>query len=151
MIEEKEKRESKESKEIKKKKKFLRKFYWDSKDLEDLERKLEKINIKIESIRTSNLSSMPKTGLAQDISDLLALQEQYQQQIVKKIIKLEKNRQNIESSIDTLEDSRLKLILRYSYLENYTYKDIAIELKKSERHIRRLHDIAIRLLEIVEK
>ena len=65
--------------------------------------------------------------------------------------KMENIRSQIESSIDTLEDSRLRLILQYKYLEDYSYKEIAVDLKKSERHIRRLHDIAIRLMEIVKK
>ena len=92
--------------------------YWDEKDLKRLEDKLEKITIKIESIRSSNISSMLKSsGLAQDISDLLGQQEEYQSLLIKKIMKLEKSRQKAEASIDTLEDSRLKLILNYVYLQ----------------------------------
>ena len=125
--------------------------YWDEKDLKRLEDKLEKITIKIESIRSSNISSMLKSsGLAQDISDLLGQQEEYQSLLIKKIMKLEKSRQKAEASIDTLEDSRLKLILNYVYLEDMTFKEIAVDLRKSERHIRRLHDIAIRLMKIVK-
>ncbi|MEI3507859.1 MAG: sigma factor-like helix-turn-helix DNA-binding protein [Bacilli bacterium] len=135
--------------EIAEKKKFLKKFYWNSKEIEKLEEKLKLLNIKITSMKTSNISSMPKGGLSHDITDLLILQEKYQQQIIKKITKLEKSKQDIESSIDTLEDLRLRLILRYCYLENYTYKEIASDLDKSERHIRRLHDIAIRLIKII--
>ena len=142
----------KEEKEKKAKIKLLKQVYWDEKNLKRLQEKLEKITIKIESIRSSNISSMPKSsGLAQDISDLLGQQEEYQSLIIKKIMKLEKSRQKAESSIDTLEDSRLRLILQYKYLEDYSYKKIAVDLKKSERHIRRLHDIAIRLMEIVKK
>lgn len=148
---EKKKELSKEEKEKKVKIKLLKQVYWDEKNLKRLEEKLEKITVKIESIRSSNISSMPKSGgLAQDISDLLGQQEEYQSLIIKKIIKLEKSRQNAESSIDTLEDSRLKLILNYVYLEDMTFKEIAVDLRKSERHIRRLHDIAIRLMKIVK-
>ena len=131
--------------------KLLKQVYWDEKDLKRLEDKLEKITIKIESIRSSNISSMLKSsGLAQDISDLLGQQEEYQSLLIKKIMKLEKSRQKAEASIDTLEDSRLKLILNYVYLEDMTFKEIAVDLRKSERHIRRLHDIAIRLMKIVK-
>ncbi len=148
---EKKKELTKEEKAKKIKIKLLKQVYWDEKDLKRLEDKLEKITIKIESIRSSNISSMPKSsGLAQDISDLLGQQEEYQSLIIKKIMKLEKSRQKAEASIDTLEDSRLKLILNYVYLEDMTFKEIAVDLRKSERHIRRLHDIAIRLMKIVK-
>ena len=147
---EKKKELSKEEKEKQAKIKLLKHVYWDEKNLKRLQEKLEKITIKIESIRSSNISSMPKSsGLAQDISDLLGQQEEYQSLIIKKIMKLEESRQKAESSIDTLEDSRLKLILNYVYLEDMTFKEIAVDLRKSERHIRRLHDIAIRLMKIV--
>jgi DNA-directed RNA polymerase specialized sigma subunit len=147
---EKKKELSKEEKEKQAKIKLLKQVYWDEKNLKRLQEKLEKITIKIESIRSSNISSMPKSsGLAQDISDLLGQQEEYQSLIIKKIMKLEESRQKAESSIDTLEDSRLKLILNYVYLEDMTFKEIAVDLRKSERHIRRLHDIAIRLMKIV--
>ncbi len=146
-----EKELSKEEKEKKTKIKLLKQVYWDEKNLKRLQEKLEKITIKIESIRSSNISSMPKSsGLAQDISDLLGQQEEYQSLIIKKIMKLEKSRQKAESSIDTLEDSRLKLILNCVYLEDMTFKEVAVDLRKSERHIRRLHDIAIRLMKIVK-
>lgn len=148
---EKKKELSKEEKEKQAKIKLLKQVYWDEKNLKRLQGKLEKITIKIESIRSSNISSMPKSsGLAQDISDLLGQQEEYQSLIIKKIMKLEESRQKAESSIDTLEDSRLKLILNYVYLEDMTFKEIAVDLRKSERHIRRLHDIAIRLMKIVK-
>ncbi len=148
---EKKKELSKEEKEKQAKIKLLKQVYWDEKNLKRLQEKLEKITIKIESIRSSNISSMPKSsGLAQDISDLLGQQEEYQSLIIKKIMKLEESRQKAESSIDTLEDSRLKLILNYVYLEDMTFKEIAVDLRKSERHIRRLHDIAIRLMKIVK-
>ncbi len=148
---EKKKELTKEEKAKKIKIKLLKQVYWDEKDLKRLEDKLEKITIKIESIRSSNISSMLKSsGLAQDISDLLGQQEEYQSLLIKKIMKLEKSRQKAEASIDTLEDSRLKLILNYVYLEDMTFKEIAVDLRKSERHIRRLHDIAIRLMKIVK-
>ena len=148
---EKKKELTKEEKAKKIKIKLLKQEYWDEKDLKRLEDKLEKITIKIESIRSSNISSMLKSsGLAQDISDLLGQQEEYQSLLIKKIMKLEKSRQKAEASIDTLEDSRLKLILNYVYLEDMTFKEIAVDLRKSERHIRRLHDIAIRLMKIVK-
>lgn len=133
------------------KKRFLNQFYWISKELENLEEKLKKLTIKIEGIKTTNFSSMPKGGQHQDITDLLAQKEKYQLQLAKKMTKIENIRSDIESSIDTLEDSRLRLILRYKYLENYSYKEIAADLRKSERHIRRLHDIAIRIMEIIKK
>ncbi len=131
------------------KKRFLSQFFWISKELDNLEEKLKRITIKIQSVRTSNFSDTSKGGPTQDIIDLLTQKEKYQNQLAKKIIKMENVRSQIELSLDTLEDSRLRIILQYKYLENYSYKEISTLLDKSERHIRRLHDIAIRIMEIV--
>lgn len=136
---------------IRDKKRFLSQFFWISKEIENQEGKLKRITLKIQGIKTSDFSSMPKGGPRQDIVDLLAQKEKYQNLLAKKMVKMENIRSQIESSIDTLEDSRLRLILSYKYLENYSYKEIAADLKKSERHIRRLHDIAIRIMEINKK
>lgn len=136
---------------IRDKKKFLNQFFWLSKEMENINRKLDKLTLKIQEIRKSNFSNMPKGGQRQDIVDLLAQQEKYQNKLAKKLAKIENIRLQIESSIDTLEDSRSRLILQYKYLENYSYKEIAADLKKSERHIRRLHDVAISLMKVVKK
>ena len=121
---------------IRDKKRFLNQFYWLTKEQENLEEKLNKITLKINGLKATTFSDMPKGGPHQDIIDLLAVKEKYQNQLTKKMGKIENVRLEIESSIDTLED--------------YTYKEIAAEFSKSERHIRRLHDIAIRIMEIVK-
>lgn len=141
---------NKRSKILEKKKKLLSKYYWLTKQKEDLELKLERITIKLNSIKSSTISDSPKGTVGQDIIDLIAQQEKYKDLIVRKIIKIENAKMKIESSIDTLEDSRLQLIIQHIYLENNTYKEVADILKVSERHVRRLHDIAIRLIKIVE-
>ena len=120
---------------IRDKKRFLNQFYWLTKEQENLEEKLNKITLKINGLKATTFSDMPKGGPHQDIIDLLAVKEKYQNQLTKKMGKIENVRLEIESSIDTLEDSRLRLILRYKYLENYTYKEIAAEFSKSERQL----------------
>lgn len=137
--------------DILKKKKFLESYYWQSYRLEKLQKKLERINDRIESIKTSNISIMPKGGTHLDIVDLLAIQEEYQRILISKMSALERTRKNIELSIQTIEDAKLESILSDKYLENLSYKEIGAELNRSDRHIRRLHDIGIRLMKIIEE
>lgn len=133
---------------ITEKKKFLNQFYWVTKELEELEEKLKRLTIKIQEVKVSDFSLSPKGGPSTDMIDLLSQKEKYQNLLAKKIVKIENIRLQIETALDNLEDSRLRLILKYKYLQNYSYKEIASKLNKSERHIRRLHDIAIRIIEI---
>lgn len=72
---------------IRDKKRFLNQFFWISKEMENIEEKLKKLTIKIQGIRTSDFSAMPKGGQPQDIVDLLAQKEKYQNQLAKKMAK----------------------------------------------------------------
>lgn len=141
-----------EKEDYQEKKKFLNQYYWKSRELDNLEEKLNRIIIEIEKIKTSKSTLMPRiNGRKKTIEDLLSEKEKYQEKVTRKMIKIEKCKQNIEASIDTLENAKLKLILSYIYIENKTYTEIATEIDKTERHVRRLRDKAINLMKMVKK
>lgn len=136
---------------IRDKKRFLNQFYWLSKESESLEEKIKTLTMKMQGLKGTTYSDMPKVSTGKDINDLLHEKMKYQSQLAQKMIKIDKTKEEIEFSIDTLEDSKLRIILTYKYLENKTYKEISNILDKSERHIRRLHDKAIVKIIIIRK
>lgn len=138
-------------KNIKEKITFLKRYYWGNVELDKLYEKLEKINVRIKRIKSSNFSLTPRGGIAQSIDDLISLEEECQDKIVKKMISLENIKIDIEDSIDTLEDTKLRILLKYLYIDNLSYKEVSIKMSQSERHLRRLHNEAIELVKIVQK
>lgn len=52
-------------------------------------------------------------------------------------------REEIESAIGTVEDERLRLLLRYRYIDGWRLEKIAVEMDYDYRWIRRLHGKAL--------
>lgn len=52
-------------------------------------------------------------------------------------------REEIEAAIGTVEDERLRLLLRYRYIDGWTWERIAVELNYAYRNVTRLHGRAL--------
>ncbi len=59
-------------------------------------------------------------------------------------------REKIISAVNTIKDYSQRLIIKYRYLENYSWLKIVMETHFSERHVYRLHNYAIRSMQIDE-
>lgn len=129
--------------DFKKMKQKLNKYYWKSKELERLINKKETIRNKMESIRTSNLSGMPKGVQVLTIDDLLIYLDQCMDEINQSISIQRQYLKEIESLIELLEDNREKYILKRHYIDFLPFILIADELSRTERHVQRIHNSAI--------
>lgn len=58
---------------------------------------------------------------------------------------------DIESSIEEVQDNRKRLLLKYKYIDGKTLEEIAAELNYSYRHIKRLHSEALFDIVVPEK
>lgn len=56
-------------------------------------------------------------------------------------------RDEIEDAIESVPDDRLQLLLRYRYIEGWTFEQIAVEMHYAFRHITRMHGQALDVLE----
>ena len=59
-------------------------------------------------------------------------------------------REKILSAVNTIPDEVQRLIIKYRYLEDYSWIKIMMETHFSERHVYRLHNYAIRSMHIDE-
>lgn len=57
-------------------------------------------------------------------------------------------RREIDAAIDTAFPDRMRLILRYKYIDGLTYEKIAAKMGKTSRHIQSLHEIAVNRVSI---
>ena len=57
-------------------------------------------------------------------------------------------RDEIEDAIESVPDDRLQLLLRYRYIEGWTFEQIAVELNYSWRQICNLHGKALNEVKI---
>ena len=68
---------------------------------------------------------------------------EYEQKIDAKIDKLVDLRSEINASIEKMENPEERLLLKYRYLKNESWKDIAYELNVSYRTVHRIHASAL--------
>ena len=67
-----------------------------------------------------------------------------EQSLNEKIDRLVDLKTEINAAIDKLEDVEERLLLKYRYLKNESWEDIAMDLKVSYRTVHRIHASALR-------
>lgn len=100
---------------------------------------------------TSSLSDMPKANSSEDklqvaVEKLVSLQNNLADKILENI----NFRIHIDNIIDKLAEKRLRLLMRYRYIDGLTWENIAVKLNYDYRWVLRLHGIALSKLIIKE-
>lgn len=96
---------------------------------------------------TSTLSGMPKSG-SKIREDIYAKMIDQSKDIDEKTDQYVDMLQEIESAISTVSDDRLQTLLRYRYINGYTWEQIEIEMNKSHRWVYLLHQKALNRIKI---
>lgn len=78
------------------------------------------------------------------VEKIVRLQNRLTQQVIERV----RLREQIEDAIASVEDERLRLLLRYRYIEGWTWEHIAVELLLDYRWVLRLHGKALECLTI---
>ena len=55
---------------------------------------------------------------------------------------------DIEKAIHTVESDKLRLLLRYRYINGWTFEQISVQMSREYRWVRRLHRKAVNLIGI---
>lgn len=97
---------------------------------------------------TPVLSPSPKGSGNNKKDDSWARLVDLNKQIEDKVIYYIKLRQEIEAAISLLIDEEQQLVLRYRYINGYTWIKIARKLHTSERTSQRIHEKAINVFSL---
>ena len=93
---------------------------------------------------TPTYSAVPKgTGSGDKIQSTIEKLEKQEDKINQKIEQRMKVKEEIETALNTVTDQRLKLLLRYRYINGCTWEDIAAKMCYSYMHVYRLHGKAL--------
>ena len=57
-------------------------------------------------------------------------------------------RLDVEKAIHTVESDKFRLLLRYRYINGWTFEQIAVQMNYAYRNVTRLHGKAINLIKI---
>ena len=137
--------DEKEYQEYQGKKEYLTGYRKACKKIESLKEQLGSLREIEQSVKSQQLSDMPKGGNRhQDLSDLMVKLEDLQVQIADAIMVSCRIKLEIEGSLWKLEDPEEARVLRFRYIYFMDWEEISGIMGYSTRQSRRIHDEAIK-------
>lgn len=132
--------------EVEKKKRSLKRYKKTLACIDRLEAKLDLVNERMTSVRSPNLSGMPRGGQPVTIADLVADKTELEERIERLKARAKRQRHDVLEEIDTLEDPKHAEVLELFFIECLTLEEIADKLRFSDRHIYRLYSEGVTYL-----
>ena len=128
--------------------KFLKRYKQIDKEITQLLREKSEI-FSLGTKITPTYSDMPKgTKESDKVQSTVEKLEEHERKIDVKIDDWYEAKLNIEKAIHTVESDTLRLLLRYRYINGWTWEKIAVEMNYAYRNVTRLHGKAINLIKI---
>ncbi|MEE3428408.1 MAG: hypothetical protein VZQ55_05525 [Ruminococcus sp.] len=137
--------------EIEKKKRSLKRYKKNQLKINRLVNKLNDLIDRIESVKSPNLSGMPRGGTPTTLDELMANKIEYEERIKSLKRKGKELRKEILAEIDLLDDVRYCEILEAFFIDLQTLEDIAANNNYSKRQVDRLYSKGIIALINVDK
>lgn len=107
-------------------------------------------NMTRQELRRNNMMPVVVRGSSGlGIDDCVAEISDIQCQIQEKISQSIKVRAEIGKAIDDVPDDKLQLVLYYVYADGLRFEEISCEVGYSYRHVKRLHNEGLKLLNVV--
>ena len=123
-------------------KEFLRTARDADRRIDEAMERLERMRAKLEAGRMSNLTGMPRGG-AVDWTETADRVIELEKRVNSRIREMVRQKQAAMDAIDQVEEARLREVLELYYLDGYTWEQVAEQMDMSDRHVKRLHGIAL--------
>ena len=93
--------------------------------------------------QTAKTDVVQTSGSQQKMADAVTNVVFYQDQIKETVQSMIKHRQRLKEQIGEIGRTQYREVLRYRYIDGYTFENIAVHMDKSWRHVIRLHGKAL--------
>ena len=130
-------------------KEFLRQARDADRRIDEAMERLERMRAKLEAGRMSNLTGMPRGG-AVDWTETADRVIELERRVNARIREMVRQKQAAMDAIDRVEEARLREVLELYYLDGYTWEQVAEQMDMSDRHVKRLHGIALLRVKVPE-
>ena len=128
---------------IERKKRYLKRYKRNKACIERLEAKRDRLDEKITSVRSPNLSGMPRGGTPITVEDLIADKMETEKRIERLKVRGKKLREDILDWIYTLDDSRYIELLESHFIYGHSIDETAENIGYSKRYTYLLYTKAI--------
>ena len=132
--------------EIESKKRFLKRYRKNLNCINRLEDKLNLLDDKLNSVRSPNLSGMPRGGTPVTEADLIADKIDLEERIKRLKEKSKILKREILEEIDSLDEPRYCMVLEEFFIDCLSLEDIAENEGYTIRHVYRLYHDAVESL-----
>lgn len=138
--------ENQHNQEIEKKKRSLKRYKKNIACVDRLEEKLVLLDARIKSVKSPNLSGMPRGGTPVTTAELLSDKIDLEKRIERLKVKGRQLKSEILDEIDSLEDPRHCDVLEAYFIDCSTISEIAEDMGYTDRYIYDLYKSAIEKL-----
>lgn len=138
--------ENQEIQEIASKKRFLKRYRKNLNCIVRLEEKLALLDVKLNSVRSPNLSGMPRGGVPVTAADMVADKIDLENRIERLKEKGKRLKLEILEEIDSLDEPRYVAVLEGFFIDCLSMEAIAENEGYTVRHVYSLYHDAIREL-----
>ena len=125
----------------------LRRYIWLKQECRQLEAYLERIRNDMSVVTSPRLTGMPHAKDPKGLDEIVIRYEEICGKYEKQLRIYQKETIAIENAIEGVQDPRLRLILRYKYMDGLKWETIADLMRYDVRWIYRLHGEALRAIE----
>ena len=138
--------ENQEIQEIASKKRFLKRYRKNLNCIVRLEEKLALLDVKLNSVRSPNLSGMPRGGVPVTVADMVADKIDLENRIERLKEKGKKLKLEILEEIDSLDEPRYVAVLEGFFIDCLSMEAIAENEGYTVRHVYSIYHDAVRAL-----
>lgn len=135
------------------KKEYLNRYHWCAKALEQVDREITQLRLRALP-GGINYDGMPH-GSGVNHADLANYASKLDEYITKRREKKEeliRTLEEITDAVDAMADERSQILLRYKYIENKTWREVAVLMDYDESYVKReLHSEALQKFKLPTK
>ena len=130
-------------------KEYLQQYKAIQREIDDLDHRMAQLRLKYAAPSAIDYSDMPRAhNTEHDLSDYVAKMDEMTDYMIRKYTKLRAVEVNIYMQVDRMEKQEERELLRYRYIDDMKWKEIAEKLNTSERNVHFIHGRALRHFEV---
>ena len=124
----------------------LRRYIWLKQECRQLEAYIDRIRNDMSVVTSPRLTGMPHAKDPKGLDEIVIRYEEICGKYEKQLKRYQQETIAIENAIEGVQDPRLRLILRYKYMDGLKWETIADLMHYEVRQIYRLHGEALQAL-----
>jgi len=131
-------------------KEFLRRARSVDRRVDEATERVDRLRAKLEAGRMSKITGMPRGG-SEDWTATADKLIELEKRVNARIRELCALKHAAMDAIESVEESRLREVLELYYIDGFSWEQIGETMEISDRHVRRLHGIALLRVRVPKK